>query len=55
MKPWGVLLATAQVPPFLQGRPLQPSKTLSQRCPAKQKHAAHVRLFYKYKALVVCF
>lgn len=38
MKPCGVLLATAHVPPFLQGLPLQPSNTLSQRWPEEQKH-----------------
>lgn len=37
MKPCGVLLATAHVPPFLQGRPLQPSNTLSQRWPGEQE------------------
>lgn len=35
MKPWGVLLATAHVPPFLQGLPLHPSNTLSQRWPGE--------------------
>lgn len=35
MKPRPVLLATAHVPPFLQGLPLQPSTTVSQRRPAE--------------------
>lgn len=35
MKPRPVLLATAHVPPFLQGFPLQPSTTVSQRRPAE--------------------
>lgn len=33
MYPCLVLLATAQVPPFLQGLSLQPSNTVSQRWP----------------------
>lgn len=33
MKPRAVLAATAQAPPFLQGFPLQPSMTDSQRRP----------------------
>lgn len=42
MKPCGVLLATAHVPPFLQGLPLQPSNTLSQRWPAEQSQYKRV-------------
>lgn len=41
MKPRPVLLATAHVPPFLQGLPLQPSTTVSQRRPAEGEE--HVR------------
>lgn len=37
MKPRPVLLATAQVPPFLQGLPLQPSTTVSQRRPERER------------------
>lgn len=37
MKPRPVLLATAQVPPFLQGLPLQPSTTVSQRRPVRER------------------
>lgn len=44
MKPCGVLLATAHVPPFLQGLPLQPSNTLSQRWPGEQKQNVHVTI-----------
>lgn len=48
MKPRPVLLATAHVPPFLQGLPLQPSTTVSQRRPAEgqegvRSEAGHTR------------
>lgn len=38
MKPCGVLLATAQVPPLRQGLLLQPSNTVSQRWPTEVSH-----------------
>lgn len=43
MKPRPVLLATAQVPPFLQGLPLQPSTTVSQRRPAEGEERVRSR------------
>lgn len=43
MKPLPVLLATAQVPPFLQGLPLQPSTTVSQRRPAEGEEGVRSR------------
>lgn len=43
MKPRPVLLATAQVPPFLQGLPLQPSTTVSQRRPAEEEEGVRSR------------
>lgn len=43
MKPRPVLLATAHVPPFLQGLPLQPSTTVSQRRPAEGEERVRSR------------
>lgn len=53
MKPCGVLLATAQVPPLRQGLLLQPSNTVSQRWPTEVSHTKRFVISFSFLIIIV--
>lgn len=57
MNPWGVLLATAQVPPLRHGFPLHPSNTASQCRPAggRKKKKLYLHIINLYNPTYLSF